>query len=190
MFWENKRELKFEFIGAMERLYDINQDDSFKEIFPYPERIHLGIYYINNFMNFCELYDTWENTCEHYFKNPSNFTNLDNVDKYIQLILKYFVKGLNCFMYIYEENNKKEYLNIFNLKTMEHVRLYMCKKELKMQNKEDKDKIEFTLFTLNIPEYIHKYQNIKNIHKDIKFLIKKHNFKTIDVMPEVLTLII
>lgn len=167
MFWETKNGLKFEFIQIIDFLR--NSDC----IYP-----HLSISHVDGFINPKQkIGATWEDTCQ---ASPPIITETININEMVEQILNDYIPGLNYIMCIYEESKNKRYLNVFNVRTKEHFRI-----ELHMDLFTNSE-----LYFLNIPEYICKYQNIKNIHKDIKSILKKFKFETIDIMPEILTLII
>ena len=177
MFWESKDGLKYEFLGIIDSLYNNDCNNDYNN--PYLNTpIHLNISHVYSYINPKQkIEDTWEDTC---MASPSIITETININDMVEQVLKDYIPGLNYIMCIYEENKNQKYMNIFNVWTKEHIRIEIIK-DLKIRQ---------FLYTLNIPEYILKYQNIKNIHKDIKYILKKFEFKTIDIMPEVLTLIL
>jgi hypothetical protein len=147
---------------------------------------HLGISYMYFFTNIHTLENAkdWIDIYNQnqLIKNIDNNTNtLEKVDKSLEIIIDTYRKDMNYLPHVYEINREKEYLNIFSLLEKKHARIEINEDLIKELNSTSMYKIHKILF---------KYENKKNIHKDIKYLIKKHNFETIDLKTELLPLLL
>lgn len=186
MFYEHLVDIG-DFNHAINSLYN-NLEDHFgtsEEKYLYTKK-HLGISYMYFFTNINNI-DNLDHWFDIYDKNQpikeidNNTNTLELIDKSLGIIINTFKKGINYLPNIYEINKGKEYLNIFSLLDMKHSRIEINKDLMEEINNAS---------TRGTYEILLRHENKKNIHKDIRYLIKKHNFETVDLTIEVLHLIL
>ena len=186
MFYKSLDEIGSNLHTAIASLYNIpiyiiGTDEEF-----FYNKKHLGISYMYLFTNIHTL-----DKCNHWFdiydknqliKTISNETNsIELIDRTFKCIIKNYKEEMNYLVNVYEINEGKEYINIFSLIEMKHTRIEINEdltEELRSMKMSERY------------EVLLRQENIKNIHKDIKYIIKKHRFKTINIATEILQLII